>query len=99
MKTDNTALIAKRILVGLTYVDASGEVAEQIQLHGLIVSVSERSLSLERADGKGEFSIPFDGNLDAADCGAVYTLRWTGERVEKVAFVASWTIHRKSDNL
>ena len=52
----NELMIGKRLLVGLTYLNSDGEVKEKIQLHGLIKSLSENSLSFERADGEGEFS-------------------------------------------
>ena len=83
--------VGKRILVGLTYLNANGDVQEQ--LHGLISSVDEHTLTFEKADGSGQFSIPFDGQLAAADPEAIYTLRSTGEAVSGVNFVASFTIH------
>lgn len=86
-------IFGKRILVGLTYLDASGEVTDQLQLHGIISRLAEHSLYFERADGGGEFSIPFDGELDVTDPDSIYTLRSTGEALTGVNFVASWTIH------
>lgn len=88
-----TALVGKKILVGLTYLNANGEVREQLQLHGSISSVGDHTLAFDKADGSGQFSIPFDGQLDAADPESVYTLRSTGEVVTGVSFVASFTIH------
>lgn len=88
----NSQLVGQKILVGLTYLDAKGEVREQRQLHGVIATVGENTVAFERADGAGRFSIPFDGELDAADPEAIYTLRSTGETVSGVNFVASFTI-------
>ena len=85
--------VGKRILVGLTYLNANGDVQEQVQLHGLISSVGEHTLTFEKADGSGQFAIPFDGQLTAADPEAIYTLRNTGEAVSGVNLVASFTIH------
>lgn len=89
--------VGKRILVGLTYLDAAGlvreQVREQVQWHGLIGDVGDHTLVFEKSDGSGAFSIPFDGELDAADPAAVYTLRSTGEAVTAVDFLASFTIH------
>lgn len=85
--------VGKRILVGLTYLDASGQVREQVQLHGLIGGVGDHTLDFEKSDGSGTFSIPFDGELDAADPEAVYKLRSTGEAVTAIDFIASFTIH------
>jgi hypothetical protein len=96
MSGDET-VVGKRILVGLTYLDQVGEVSKQIQLHGLILRLGEHSLYFERADGQGEFAIPFDGELDAGDPEATYTLRSTGEEVTGVHFIASWTVHPPAD--
>ena len=91
-------MIGKRLLVGLTYLDRNGEVKEQIQLHGLIKSVSDDTVSFERADGEGDFSIPFDGELDLADEESVYNLRSTGEAVSGVSYIASFTIHQSEES-
>jgi len=94
---NDDTILGRRILVGLTYLDGAGEVTKQIQLHGIISRLAEHSLYFERADGSGEFSIPFDGELDAADPESIYTLRSTGESVSGVDFIASWTIHPNPD--
>lgn len=85
--------LKQRILVGLTYLTAEGHVREQVQLHGLIAAVGDHTLTFDKADGSGPFTIPFNGQLDAADPEAVYTLRSTGEAVTAVDFLASFTIH------
>lgn len=87
------SLIGQKILVGLTYLDAEGEVREQKQLHGIICGVGDHTVSFEQSNGAGPFSIPFDGQLEPADPEAVYSLRSTGESVSGVNFVASFTIH------
>jgi hypothetical protein len=87
------AIFGKKILVGLTYLNGNGEVREQVQLHGLINGTSENTLTFERSDGEGNFSIPFDGELETSDEEAIYTLRTTGEEVTGVNFIASFTIH------
>ena len=89
----NNVYLGKRILVGLTYLDNDGEVNEQIQLHGIINKISDNSLLFERSDGEGEFSIPFDGELDKAEEESVYNLKSTGEKVTGVNYLASFTIH------
>jgi hypothetical protein len=97
MTHPHAELIGKHILVGLTYLDHNGDVARQLQLHGLISCVGDHTLQFERADGKGDFSIPFDGVLPAGQPDAVYTLRATGEQVTGVDYVVSWTIHPNPD--
>ena len=93
MNIQESSLIGRKILVGLSYLDSNDEVAKQVQLHGSISSVGEHTLKFEQANGAGIFSIPFDGILEAADPEAVYTLRSTGESVTGVNFVASFTIY------
>jgi hypothetical protein len=100
MTNSDNSLIGKHVLVGLTYLDHAGNLASQIQLHGLITSVGDSTIRFERADDAGdagEFAIPHDGSLTPADREAVYTLRSTGETVTGVDFVASWTIHPRPD--
>lgn len=86
-------IVGKHILVGLMYLDSEGEVQDIVQLHGIITSISEGTLYFERADGEGEFSIPFEGELESGDPDAVYKLKSTGEEVTDVEFISSWTIH------
>ncbi len=94
MSSDNATIFGKKILVGLTYLDKQGQVVRKLQIHGLITRLeSNNTLYFDRADGEGEFSIPFEGELEPAECDAVYTLSSTGEKIENVHFVSSWTIH------
>lgn len=90
-------MIGKRILVGLTYLDAKGEISSQVQFHGLIKNVSEDVLTFLRADGEGDFSIPFDG-IEEAEEESIYHLKSTGEEVTGVNYLASFTTHRPPEN-
>ena len=90
-------ILGKRILVGLTYLDREGKVREQLQLYGPVNAVSETTLRFERSDGEGEFSIPFDGELEVSDEEDIYTLKSTGEEVTGVCYIASFTIHPPDD--
>jgi hypothetical protein len=87
------SIVGKRILVGLTYLNDAGEVREQVQYHGFVTKVSDSTIVFERADGNGEFSIPFESEIDTADSEATYTLSCSGEQVIGVELLASWTIH------
>ena len=90
-------ILGKRILVGLTYLDREGQVREQLQLYGPVKAVSETTLQFEHSDGEGEFSIPFDGELEVSDEEDIYTLKSTGEEVTGVSYIASFTIHPPDD--
>ena len=85
-------IIGKRILVGLTYLDTNGDIKEEMTLHGVITEVSKNSIVFERADGNGTFSIPREDELELADLEATYTIRATGEEVNGVSYLSSWTI-------
>lgn len=92
MSEDKETIFGKRILVGLTYLKADGCIDRQVQIHGLITKLTENTLIFDRANGEGEFTIPFDGQLEEAEPEATYTLKSTGETVENVHFISSWTI-------
>lgn len=86
--------IGKHLLVGLTYLNTDESVQDRIQIHGKIVDSSESTIVFIREDNGEEFSIPFDeDNLEKSDPDSVYHLKSTGETVENVDFVSSWTIH------
>jgi len=97
MSDESETILGKRILVGLTYLDRKGNIDRQIQLHGPITRLTGSTLYFERSDGGGEFSIPFDGELDTTDSEAIYTLKSSGEVVENVHFLSTWTIHPPKD--
>lgn len=58
MDADKSALIGKHVLVGLTYLDEAGDVTKQLQLHGLITKVSERTLSFDAPMAQANFQSP-----------------------------------------
>jgi hypothetical protein len=83
--------IGKHVLVGLTYLDAEGEVEEQEQFHGVIVEGGgpDEGVTLKRADTGEVVTLP--PGLEPAEPGE-YTLRSSGETVVDPDFVATWTI-------
>ena len=91
-------MIGKKILVGLTYVDANNEVTNQLQLYGNILSIGEHALVFQRSDNDSEFSIPFEGKLDEADPESIYTIKTTGEEVTGINYISTFTIHQSKEN-
>lgn len=86
--------IGKHLLVGLTYLEPDESVREQIQFHGNITAISESTIVFKRSDNDEEFSIPYDEeNFEECDPESVYKLKSTGEAVENVNYISSWTIH------
>lgn len=87
-------MIGKTVLVGKTYVRGD-EAVEQVQFHGLIEEVDERSgLALRRADnGDLEWLPPDLRAYKPAEPGE-YTLRSTGEVVDDPDFISTWIVER-----
>ena len=91
-------LVGKTVLLGLTFVDADGQVVEQTQRHGVIEDTNAQEGISVRLVGPG---LPWDGELyrlppdvsnfvDAAP--GAYTLRATGETVVDPDLTSTWEI-------
>jgi hypothetical protein len=88
------------VVVGLTYVDAGGELIRQEQLHGLIVSLDpengiELDLSGQRM-GERYWLPPELGAFEVARPGE-YRLRSTGEIVRDPDLLSTWTVQAPAD--
>jgi hypothetical protein len=84
-------LIGKRILVGLTYLDATGEEALRTQFSGTITGGGgdDEVLAVRRDDTGEIFTLP--PGLESAPPGE-YRLHSTGEVVVDPDYLATWTI-------
>jgi hypothetical protein len=92
------AMIGRTMLVGLTYLDPSGNRVEQF--HGEVISADcVRGVELRLAGQRsGEtFVLPPDLSHVFAAAPGLYTLRATGEVVENPDFTATWEIHPPED--
>ncbi len=91
--SNNQNYIGKSILVGWTLVAKDGSELGKAQLHGTILSVSESDgIVLERADGKGKFTLPPDlDSLKEANPGH-YHLKDSQEVVIDPEYISTWTI-------
>lgn len=85
--SDGTAYVGKRLLVGVTYKDANGNVTHQEQFHGPIVEASAGGLVMVRADNGARVNLPPE--LQKAEPGE-YRLPTTGEVVIDPDFIATW---------
>jgi hypothetical protein len=88
------ALLAKYVLVGLTYLDHNEQVLEQVQLHGHIVGIDDDVITVKLFSSGEEVTLPPDLSVFKEASPGDYTLRSTGEVVSDPDFVAQWTIHR-----
>jgi hypothetical protein len=88
-------LLGSRVLIGLTYCDASGRETGLEQLHGIVVEADRNhgiGVRLEGAhEGETKSLPPHTGAFEIAGPG-VYTLRTTGEQVVDPDYLATWTI-------
>lgn len=92
------SLVGKRVLVGLTFVNAQDEAVEQTQYHGVIESADEHDgFAVRRADtGEVEWLPPDLRAFETAARGE-YRLRSTGEVVVDPDLLTAWTIERSGE--
>lgn len=86
--------IGKYILVGVTYLAHDGSFLEQVQMHGVIQSVSTEGWEiLLQGVKKGQtWLMPPDLDSVAQAKPGTYTLRSTGEIIENPNLLATWTV-------
>jgi hypothetical protein len=91
-------LIGKRLLVGITYVDADGAVTDQVQFVGVVIGI-DPVVRIER-EGSNPFQLPATpSDYYIAEPGE-YRLRSTGELVVNPDFVTTWkVIHPRPEEL
>jgi hypothetical protein len=96
--TNSRDVIGKRVLVGLTFVDATGRVDRRTQFWGPIVHVGEGELTIRRVDTGEEITLPAEvDQLNVANPGT-YELNDTGELVDDPDFLSSWTVSHPAVN-
>jgi hypothetical protein len=86
--------IGKYILVGVTYLAHDGSFLEQIQMHGVVESVSSDGVQISlRGKKNGEIWL-MPPNLDSVSPAkpGTYSLRSTGETIENPDLLSSWTV-------
>jgi hypothetical protein len=91
------ALVGAVVIVGLTFLDAAGEVVELQQLWGVVDAADAKDgirLRLRgRREGETHVLPPHTSAFEPADPGS-YTLRSTGETIEDPDYLSTWTIQR-----
>jgi hypothetical protein len=91
------SLIGKSVLVGLTYVDANGDVEEVVQFFGQITSFDEEMVTIARESGEDFTLPPAIEAFEEAESGE-YSLRSTGEVIVDPDLISTWTIRAPSDD-
>ncbi|MEM7317050.1 MAG: hypothetical protein AAF497_28285 [Planctomycetota bacterium] len=96
--SDISELEGKSILVGITVLDADGELIEQFQVHGEAVEASEEVVVIVLSDSGRRFSLPpARENFSAAKRGE-YRVYSTGELVVDPDFISTWTVRNGSES-
>jgi hypothetical protein len=95
-----STLLAKYILIGITYLNHDGSLNELVQMHGVVESATPEGIKISlRGSREGE-SWTMPPVLDAitpANPG-VYTLRGSSEVVEDPDFLSTWTVNKPALN-
>jgi hypothetical protein len=82
------------VLVGITYVDATGDVVGRDQFAGIVRAV-DPTVSIDRGSSE-PFTLPPDPSAFDRGQPGTYTLRTTGETVVDPEFVTTWTVRAPS---
>ncbi len=91
-------LLHKRVLAGITVVDAAGAVRERTQVVGTVASVEPmRQVVLRLSDGSDYLLPPDLRPFEEAPPGE-YRLRSTGEVVIDPDFLCNWTMTDPTDH-
>jgi hypothetical protein len=86
-------LLGTHLLVGVTNVDHAGRVLDQRQFHGTVVRASVSEGVIVRDSAGHEHWVPLARDaFRPADPGE-YRLRSTGEVVNDVTWLSTWTVH------
>lgn len=86
--------IGKYILVGVTYLAHDGSFLEQVQMHGVIESVSSEGMQISLCGKRSGETWLMPPNLDSVSPAkpGTYSLRSTGETVENPDLLSTWTV-------
>jgi hypothetical protein len=85
-------LVGQRLLVGITYLDGSGQVNAAEQFCGRVLEVGDGVVVVERP-GDGEPAVlPADAAAYERAAAGSYTLKSTGEVVRNPDYVTTWHV-------
>lgn len=97
---DIGSLKDKILLIGITLLDDSEELIDQIQVYGPVVRVDAEGIVILRNGTNTEFTIPPDFDHVSEAAPGEYRLRSTGEVVVDPDYLSSWTVSgAKRDSL
>jgi hypothetical protein len=88
--------LGKYVLVGVTYVDAAGQVEDSVQMHGVVESASGEGIKLSlKGEREGQsWMMPADPSAISPAQPGRYQLPETGEIVENPDFICTWMVQK-----
>lgn len=87
--------IGKRVLVGITYLDAAEKVIEQKQFHGFVVRANRKEgVVLSLASNGKELKLPPSTRVLELAAPGEYRLRSTGEIVVDPDYTCTWSVKK-----
>jgi hypothetical protein len=93
-------MVGRLMLVGLTYVDPIGDILEQRQMFGHVVSADADAGIILALSGSGDgerFALPPDLSAITEATAGVYRLRATGEEITNPELLATFTVHSRAE--
>ena len=99
MKENEQKYIDKHIFVEIIYLNNDKSYKEGIQLHGIIKKISQGYITIERADNREDFIIPFDEKrIMERESGEFNELEKINKTIGNVDFIYSWRIVLPEEN-
>lgn len=96
-----SALIGKQVLIGVTYLSASGEHVGQVQMHGRITIAHAENgfcIALEGERNGSDYWLPPDLRFFQPAAPGEYHLESTGEIVRNPDLISQLTSHLPAQN-
>jgi hypothetical protein len=87
-----TKLVGQRLLVGITYLDSSGQITAAQQFCGRVLEVADGVVVVERPGEDEPAVLPADAEAYQQAAAGSYTLSSTGETVVDPDYVSTWRI-------
>jgi hypothetical protein len=94
---DLTDMIGKRLLVGITYLDGVGEVADHLQFVGTVQAVAPLVAIDWSDEGDEPSTLPPDPDAYEPAAPGEYRTHTTGEVVVDPDYLTTWTVRADSE--
>jgi len=88
--------LGKYILVGVTYLDAAGQVQDSVQMHGIVERASKDGITIAlKGERAGQsWTMPADPSAISPAQPGRYQLPETGEEIENPDFICTWMVQK-----